>query len=193
MFAHCLNQGWVEVVTGCMFSGKSEELIRRVRRAKFAKQGILVFKHAWDDRYKSRDISSHCGNSIDAIPISTVEEIEDVVKRTIDVKLIAIDEVQFFDESIVNFIEKMAKSGKRVIVAGLDQDFKGEPFKIVMELLAKSELIQKFNAICSVCSAPASRTQRLVNGKPAKASDPIVLVGATNFYEARCRKCHELG
>jgi thymidine kinase len=190
MFAHCLNQGWVEIIVGCMFSGKTEEFIRRVRRAELAKQKLLVFKHSWDSRYQERDIASHAGTIFDAYPAESVEDIKKILEDKKDVKIVAIDEVQFFSEDIIPFVEELANSGKRVILAGLDQDFKGDPFNVVMKLLVKAELIEKLHAICTLCGSPASKTQRIINGKPAKATDSIILVGASECYEARCRKCH---
>lgn len=185
------GMGWIEVVTGSMFSGKSEELIRRLRRAKYANQELVVFKHASDKRYDNTKVASHSQLFIEAVPVSSVEEMEkEFLKKYKDVKIVGIDEVQFFGEEVVQFCEKLADMGKRVIVAGLDQDFKGDPFKPMDTLMAKAEYVDKFNAICAVCGNPASRTQRLVNGEPAFSDDPIVLVGASEAYEARCRKCH---
>ncbi|MCJ8342757.1 MAG: thymidine kinase [Cetobacterium sp.] len=185
------GMGWIEVVTGSMFSGKSEELIRRLRRAKYANQELVVFKHASDKRYDNTKVASHSQLFIEAVPVSSVEEMEkEFLEKYKDVKIVGIDEVQFFGEEVVQFCEKLADMGKRVIVAGLDQDFKGDPFKPMDTLMAKAEYVDKFNAICAVCGNPASRTQRLVNGEPAFSDDPIVLVGASEAYEARCRKCH---
>ncbi len=185
------HMGWIEVITGSMFSGKSEELIKRLRRVKYANQKMVVFKHASDMRYDETKVSSHSQNYIEAIPVETIEEMYRIVKTDYrDVEVIGIDEIQFFGEKVVEFCDKMANEGKRIIVAGLDQDFKGDPFKPMDELLAKAEFIDKFNAICMVCGSPASRTQRLVNGEPAYSDDPIVMVGASESYEARCRKHH---
>lgn len=185
------GMGWIEVVTGSMFSGKSEELIRRMRRSKYANQKILVFKHASDDRYDDTKVASHSLAFIEAVPASTVQEMREIVEREYkDVKVIGIDEVQFFGEGVAEFCEELADQGKRVVVAGLDQDFRGEPFKPMDRLMAKAEYVDKFNAICACCGNPASRTQRLVDGEPAYEDDPIVLVGASESYEARCRRCH---
>lgn len=185
------GMGWLEVVTGSMFSGKSEELIRRMRRAKYANQEIVVFKHSSDKRYDDTKVASHSQAFIEAVPVATVEEMEkEFFENYKDARVIGIDEVQFFGESVVEFCEKLADMGKRVIVAGLDQDFKGAPFKPMDRLMAQAEYVDKFNAICAVCGNPASRTQRLVNGEPAFSDDPIVLVGASETYEARCRRCH---
>lgn len=183
--------GWIEVVTGSMFSGKSEELIRRMRRAKYANQKIVVFKHSSDNRYNDTKVASHSQIFIEAIPVSTVEDMKKIIRDEYkDVKVVGIDEAQFFGETIVEFCTELADNGKRVVVAGLDQDFRGEPFSPMDKLMAKAEYVDKFNAICACCGNPASRTQRLVNGQPAYEDDPIVLVGASESYEARCRKCH---
>lgn len=182
--------GWIEVICGSMFSGKSEELIRRVKRARIARQSVQVFKPKIDDRYHVTDVVSHSGDKTAAIPVADVRELVDRIDPAIDV--IAIDEVQFFDKSIVAFCQEWAGSGKRVIVAGLDQDFRGEPFGPTPDLLAVAEEVTKLQAICAVCFAPASRNQRLINGQPAGHDDPIILVGAAEQYEARCRHCHEV-
>ncbi|MGL4403103.1 MAG: thymidine kinase [Fusobacteriaceae bacterium] len=185
------HMGWIEVVTGSMFSGKSEELIKRLRRVRYGKQSLVVFKHSSDKRYDEVKLASHSQNFIEAIPADSVEEMYRIVKEEYpDVEVIGVDEVQFFGHEVVEFCEAMANEGKRVIVAGLDQDFRGEPFKPMDELLAKAEFVDKFNAICMVCGSPASKTQRLVNGEPAFYDDPIIMVGASESYEARCRKHH---
>lgn len=185
------HMGWIEVVTGSMFSGKSEELIKRLRRVRYGKQSLVVFKHSSDKRYDEIKLASHSQNFIEAIPAGSVEEMYRIVKEQYpDVEVIGVDEVQFFGHEVVEFCEAMANEGKRVIVAGLDQDFRGEPFKPMDELLAKAEFVDKFNAICMVCGSPASKTQRLVNGEPAFHDDPIIMVGASESYEARCRKHH---
>lgn len=185
------HMGWIEAITGSMFSGKSEELIKRIRRAQYANQSFVVFKHSSDARYDETKVASHSLNFLEAIPVGTVEDMYKIIKTEFnDVEIIGIDEVQFFGENVVEFCELMANEGKRVIVAGLDQDFRGEPFKPMDILLARAEFVDKFSAICMVCGSPASRTQRLVNGEPAYYDDPIVLVGAAESYEARCRKHH---
>lgn len=184
------QSGWVEVICGSMFSGKSEELIRRVRRSQFAKQKIVVFKPKIDNRYSKEAVVSHNGTSFIAIPISHSNDIFQYIDAEVDV--IAIDEVQFFDKEIVNVIQKLAYSGYRVITAGLDQDFRGEPFGQMPALLAIAEQVTKLQAVCSVCGSPASRTQRLINGNPASYHDPIILVGASEAYEPRCRHHHEV-
>lgn len=184
------QSGWIEVICGSMFSGKSEELIRRVRRVHFAKQKIAVFKPQIDNRYSEEAVVSHNGNSVIAKPISSSNEIFQHITTEVDV--IAIDEVQFFDDEIVKVIQHLADSGYRVIAAGLDQDFRGEPFGQMPALLSVAEQITKLQAVCAVCGSPASRTQRLINGEPASYDDPIILVGASESYEPRCRHHHEV-
>lgn len=185
-----MQGGWIEVICGSMFSGKSEELIRRVRRAQFAKQKIAVFKPAIDDRYSEEAVVSHNGSTVIATPVAHSCEIKEYISEDLDV--IAIDEAQFFDEAIVDIVTELADEGFRVIVAGLDQDFRGEPFGPMPRLMAIAENVTKLQAVCTVCGSPASRTQRLINGKPAGYDDPIILVGASEAYEARCRKHHEV-
>ncbi|MGL4989178.1 MAG: thymidine kinase [Cetobacterium sp.] len=185
------GMGWIEVVTGSMFSGKSEELIRRMRRSKYANQKIVVFKHSSDTRYDDTKVASHSHAFIEAVPASTVEDMRKIIETEYkDVRVVGIDEVQFFGEEVADFCEELANNGKRVVVAGLDQDFRGEPFKPMDRLMARAEYVDKFNAICACCGNPASRTQRLVDGEPAYSDDPIVMVGASESYEARCRRCH---
>jgi thymidine kinase len=184
------REGWIEVICGGMFSGKSEELIRRIRRAKIAKLNVQAFKPAIDDRYHCEAIASHNGLIADAMPIRRASEILSLVRPETDV--VAIDEVQFFEPEIVDICQQLADSGKRVICAGLDQDFRGKPFGPTPILLAVAEYVTKLQAICVKCGAPASRTQRLINGRPAAEDDPVILVGALEQYEARCRHCHEL-
>ncbi|WP_335871456.1 thymidine kinase [Bacillus sp. 2205SS5-2] len=182
--------GWVEVICGSMFSGKSEELIRRVRRTQFAKQSIMVFKPRIDNRYSEESVVSHNGTSVIAKSVEKSLDIEGLVTAEVDV--VAIDEVQFFDKEIVQVVEKLANSGHRVIIAGLDQDFRGEPFGPMPKLMAVAEQVTKLQAVCSVCGSPASRTQRLIEGNPACYDDPIILVGASEAYEPRCRHHHEV-
>ncbi len=182
--------GWIEIICGSMFSGKSEELIRRVRRAQFAKQNILVFKPKLDNRYSEESVVSHNGNSVIAMPVDSSLDILDKVDGDID--LVAIDEVQFFDENIIEVVQKLANSGYRVVLAGLDQDFRGEPFGPMPHLMSISEQVTKLQAVCAVCGSPASRTQRLINGEPACYDDPVILVGASEAYEPRCRHHHEV-
>ena len=184
------QSGWLEVICGSMFSGKSEELIRRVRRAQFAKQEVKVFKPTIDNRYSEEAVVSHNGNSVIAIPVSAPQEIFEHISEETDV--IAIDEVQFFSADIVDVVQTLADRGYRVIVAGLDQDFRGEPFGPVPTLMAVAESVTKLQAVCTVCGSPASRTQRLINGVPASYDDPVILVGASEAYEPRCRHHHEV-
>ncbi|AIK37692.1 thymidine kinase [Bacillus pseudomycoides] len=186
---YLINQnGWVEVICGSMFSGKSEELIRRVRRTQFAKQHAIVFKPCIDNRYSEEDVVSHNGLKVKAVPVSASKDIFNHITEEMDV--IAIDEVQFFDGDIVEVVQILANRDYRVIVAGLDQDFRGLPFGQVPQLMAIAEHVTKLQAVCSVCGSPASRTQRLIDGEPAAFDDPIILVGASESYEPRCRHCH---
>lgn len=182
------NHGWIEVITGPMYSGKSEELIRRIRRVKIAKRKVQVFKPEIDNRYSNEDIASHCGDKEEAVPVKYSKDILKLMKE--DTEVVAIDEAQFFDKDILEVVNKIANEGKRVICAGLDQDFRGEPFGYMPSIMAVAEFVDKVQAVCMVCGNPATRTQRLINGKPAKYDDPIVLVGAKESYEARCRKCY---
>jgi thymidine kinase len=184
------QSGWLEIICGSMFSGKSEELIRRVRRAQFAKQEVKVFKPSIDNRYSEEEVVSHNGTAIISKPVASSIEILEYITEKTDV--IAVDEVQFFDEHICDVLTLLANQGYRVIAAGLDQDFRGEPFSVVPQLMAIAELVTKLQAVCSVCGSPASRTQRLINGKPASYDDPIILVGASESYEPRCRHHHEV-
>jgi thymidine kinase len=184
------REGWLEVVCGSMFSGKSEELIRRVRRASFGKQKIQVFKPKMDNRYSEKEVVSHNGTKIYAWPVERSIDILQHLEN--DTQVVAIDEVQFFDEDVVSVIQHLADEGIRVIVAGLDQDFRGEPFGHVPTLMALAETVTKLQAICLACGSPASRTQRLIDGKPASYDDPVILVGASESYEPRCRHCHEV-
>lgn len=187
---HQFNGGWIEVVCGCMFSGKSEELIRRVKRAEIARQKVQVFKPVIDTRYGLGQVSSHSGARVNAVPALNAKEVEEQLDP--EANIIGIDEVQFFDPAIVQTIEALAAQGRRVICAGLDMDFRGEPFGPMPELMARAEEVTKLSAICVECGAPATRTQRLINGKPAAYDDPIILVGASEAYEARCRACHSV-
>lgn len=184
------DSGWIEVITGSMFSGKSEELIRRVKRAKIARQTVQVFKPMLDNRYSEEEVVSHNGEKVRAVGVDSAAAVLAAARP--ETEVVAIDEVQFFDREIVKVCSWLANMGKRVIVAGLDQDFRGEPFGSVPELLALAEYVTKLQAICVKCGNPASRTQRLVNGRPAAYDDPVILVGAQEHYEARCRKCHEV-
>ncbi len=182
--------GWIEVICGSMFSGKSEELIRRVRRAEIAKQKVQVFKPSLDDRYSTQGVASHSGFYWEAVPVKDVAEI--VARLESDTDVVAVDEAQFFDWTIADLCSNLADRGVRVIVAGLDLDFRGEPFGPMPLLMAQAEIVDKLQAICVRCGAPASRTQRLVNGLPASYDDDIIRVGASEVYEARCRRCHQV-
>jgi len=184
------DQGWIEVICGSMFSGKTEELIRRVRRAQIARQKVQVFKPRLDDRYQYEKVASHTGMHLDAIVVGEAGEIPQLVAP--DTTVVAIDEGQFFDWTIADVCGFLADSGRRVIIAGLDLDFRGEPFGPMPLLMAQAERVDKLQAICVVCGAPASRTQRLINSQPASYDDPVIMVGAEEVYEARCRHCHEV-
>ncbi len=180
----------LEVVVGSMFSGKSEELIRRVKRAVIARRTVEVFKPVIDDRYGVEVVRSHDGDSFVARPVRSSAEISSLVGP--ETTVVGIDEVQFFDDGIVPVVRELVASGRRVICAGLDLDFRGEPFGPVPELLALAERVDKLEAICVVCGEPATRTQRIVNGIPAFYDEPIIVIGAKEAYEARCRSCHEV-
>ena len=190
MMYQLYRPGYIEVIAGCMFAGKTEELIRRIKVLEFAKKNILVFKPAIDNRYSETRVVSHGGSSVESIIVNGPKDILDYVKEDTDV--IAIDEVQFFSEDIVAVCDLLAKQGKRVMCAGLDTDFRGEPFGVMPKLITTAEFVTKLTAVCMKCGAPATRTQRLVNGKPASYFDPIIMVGAAESYEARCRHCHEV-
>jgi thymidine kinase len=174
------NTGWIEVIAGCMFSGKTEELIRRIRRAQIARQKVAIFKPSIDNRYSSDHIVSHSELKLQSMLVSTSAE---VLELAGDAQVVGIDEAQFFDPGIVDVAEKLANQGKRVIIAGLDQDYRGKPFDPMPQLLAVAEYITKTLAICVVCGNPADRTQRTT------PSSERVLVGAKDSYEARCRRC----
>lgn len=176
-----VNTGWIEVIAGCMFSGKTEELIRRLRRAKIAKLNVIVFKPKIDIRYSKEEIVSHSEQSLSSQVVETPQEILEFSKNA---QVVGIDEAQFFSEDLVEVCNKLADSGKRVIVAGLDQDYRGIPFEPIPQLLAQAEYITKTLAICVKCGNPADKTQRTINTKER------VVVGASDSYEARCRKCH---
>lgn len=184
------KKGWIEVITGPMFAGKSEELIRRIKRLEYAHKKTLVFKPKIDNRYSENEIVSHSKIKTRSINIETAQDILKYVDC--DTEAVVIDEVQFLDHEIVHVVEDLANCGIRVIVAGLDRDFRGEPFQNMPELLALAEDVTKLTAICMRCGAPATRTQRLVNGEPASYDDPIIIVGASESYEPRCRHCHEV-
>jgi thymidine kinase len=187
---HRYDGGWIELICGSMFSGKTEELIRRLVRAEIARQKVQVFKPALDNRYKVNKVSSHSGKYYQATVIENAVEIALLLAE--DVNVVAIDEVQFFDWTVAELCERLANEGRRVILAGLDMDFRGEPFGPMPLLMAQAEQVDKLQAICMVCGAPASRTQRLIDGRPANYNDPVIMVGASEVYEARCRHHHEV-
>ena len=185
------SSGWIEVICGVMFSGKSEELIRRVRRAIIARHKVQVFKSHLDERYAGiYRISSHDGRSVEAVPVDTPEQIARQVAD--DTQVVAIDEAQFLDASIVALATALANDGRRVIIAGTDTDFRGEPFGAMPQLLAVAEVVDKLHAICVQCGNPASRNQRLIGGRPARYDSPTIMVGSAEAYEARCRSCHSV-
>jgi thymidine kinase len=183
--------GSLIVVTGSMFSGKTEELIRRVRRALYARRTVQVFKPAVDTRTEHTVIRSHNGVLHEAVTMTNSAELCSAVRSTTDV--VAIEEVQFFDAGIVGICQALADNGHQVVVAGLDMDFRGCPFGPMPALLAVADEIIKLRAICARCGAEASRSQRLIDGEPAPSSAPTVLIGALENYEARCRRCHIVG
>ena len=171
-----------------MFSGKSEELIRRVKRAVIARRTVQVFKPAIDDRFGNELVRSHDGDTFVARPVRSSAEIGPLLLP--ETSVVGVDEVQFFDPGIVGVVRELVTNGRRVICAGLDLDFRGEPFGPVPTLLALAERVDKLEAICVVCGESATRTQRIVNGVPADYDDPIIVIGAQEAYEARCRTCH---
>lgn len=186
-----LPRGWIELVCGSMFSGKTEELLRRVRRSEIARKRVQMFKPKIDDRYGIARVASHTGTAREDVEV--VEHVSALPALILpETHVIAIDEVQFFGWEIAGICEALADGGRRVILAGLDQDFRGEPFGPMPLLMAMAERVDKLHAICVTCGAPASRTQRLINGQPARYDDPIIQVGGSESYEARCRSCHEV-
>lgn len=182
--------GGIEVVCGSMFSGKTEELIRRIKRAQIARQRVQVFKPRLDNRYAAEQVASHSGVLHQAVAVGDTAGIRAALDPTATV--VAVDEVQFFDWEIVDLCRELADRGVRVIVAGLDLDFRAEPFGPMPMLMAEAEGVSKLQAICVVCGHPASRTQRLIDGRPASYNDPVIMVGASEVYEARCRHCHQV-
>ena len=184
------THGSIEVICGSMFSGKTDELIRRLIRARIAKQKVQVFKPAIDVRYAVEKVTSHMGTNFEAIPVEKAAEIRSKLEKGTTV--VGIDEAQFMDPEVISIAQELADRGIRVLVAGLDTDFRGEPFGPMPILMSKAERVDKLHAICMVCGDDASRTQRLVNGKPARYDDPVVIVGASEMYEARCRIHHEV-
>ena len=184
------QKGWIEVISGCMFAGKTEELIRRIKTLQYGKKKIKVFKPRIDNRYAIDEIASHSGYKVSCICIDKATDILKYLEDDIDV--ICVDEVQFLEKEIVDICDALADKGIRVIVAGLDRDFKGNAFGSMPELLIRAEFVTKLRAVCNKCGSPATRTQRIVNGLPASYNDPIILVGAIESYEPRCRHCHEV-
>jgi thymidine kinase len=186
-----LNGGWIEVIAGVMFSGKSEELMRRVRRSLIAKKRVQVFKSHLDDRFTGVfAVGSHDGRTIEAIPVDSAEQI--ALRLDPQAQVVAIDEVQFLDPGIIPLVNALAERGRRVILAGTDIDFRGEPFGPMGALMCVAEFVDKLHAICVLCGAPATRNQRLIDGKPARYDSPQVMVGGAEAYEARCRICHRV-
>ena len=186
-----LTGGWIEVIAGVMFSGKSEELLRRVRRATIARKRVQLFKSHLDTRYAGLfRVSSHDGRSAEAIPVDSSAQIAQRIDPAAHV--IAIDEAQFLDAGVIALATSLAERGRRVILAGTDTDFRGEPFGAMPQLMAVAELVDKLHAICVLCGAPASRNQRLIDGRPAPYDSPVIMVGAADSYEARCRACHQV-
>jgi thymidine kinase len=179
------DRGWIEVICGPMFSGKTEELIRRLNRASYASQQLQIFKPSRDDRYGEESIVSHNEKALPSIPVDNVAKMREYLEA--DVEVVGIDEVQFFEDEVVSFCNELANQGVRVIVAGLDQDYQSQPFDPMPQVLAVSEYVTKLHAICVQCGAPAHRSYRL-------AEDPQqVLVGSDDQYEARCRRCFKQG
>jgi thymidine kinase len=188
---HGTQPGWIEVISGVMFSGKSEELIRRVRRAVIARRRVQVFKSHLDARYAGvYTVSSHDGTIVEAEPVQHAMEIMERLRP--DTEMVAIDEAQFLDAGIVTVANALADRGVRVVLAGTDSDFRGEPFGAMPQLMSAAEIVDKLHAICVVCGGPATRNQRLVNGQPAAYDSPTIMVGGREAYEARCRHCHEV-
>lgn len=187
-----LREGWIEIICGSMFAGKTEELCRRIRRIQYAKKTVVVFKPVIDNRYGTKEVVSHNNTRVKSVDITKASEILEYFKDKPLPYAIAIDEVQFFDKDVIGICEEYANKGIRVICAGLDKDFRGEPFGVMPDLLSRAEYVTKLNAICQVCGGIATRTQRIIDGKPAYYEDPIIVVGAKECYEARCRHCHEV-
>ncbi|ADR23822.1 thymidine kinase [Mycoplasma leachii PG50] len=186
------KMGWIELITGCMFAGKTEEFIRRLKVLSYAKKRVLAFKPSIDNRYSVENIISHSGSKLDSYLVKSSDEIKQIVEKENQIQqvdVIGIDEVQFFDENVVDIVEQLADNGIIVIVNGLDKDFRGLPFKNVDKLLVKAEFVTKLRARCHLCGSFANRSQRIVNGQPALWNSPLILVDGKESYEARCRKC----
>lgn len=186
------NKGFIEVICGPMYASKTENLISRITSLEYAKQVIKIYKPKVDNRYSDNEIVSHAGTRIPATVIENSKEImQDLMSKMVKLPdVVVIDEVQFFDEGIIDVVEKLADAGIRVIVAGLDQDFRGEPFGVIAQLMARAEIVTKLTAVCTVCGSAATRSQRLVDGEPALSSEDTVQIGASESYEARCRDHH---
>ncbi|MCS6955045.1 MAG: thymidine kinase [Candidatus Calescibacterium sp.] len=180
--------GWIELIVGCMFSGKSEEMIRRVKRAIIANQKVIVFKPKIDKRYDKDKVVSHNGIKIEAFVVDNPIEIYEISQKY---DVIAIDEAQFFNNELIEVVEQLANENKRIIIAGLDQDFRGEPFSIMPHLMAIADSVDKLHAICVVCGAVATKSQRLIENQPAPYDSPTIVVGAIETYQPRCRKCFQ--
>ena len=188
-----ISGGCIEVITGCMFSGKTDELIRRLERSEIAGEEVQVFKPVIDDRYGDEVIGSHNGKEWNANVVDTEEEsIESIISKAEDLDVVGFDEANFFSEELIKICEKLASKGCRVIACGLDQTYRGEPFHPVPSLMAQADYVKKLQAICTECGQPATKTQRLIDGEPAHVDEPTVVVGADEKYQARCRSCHEL-
>lgn len=181
--------GWIEIITGSMYAGKTEEFLRRIKRIHYAKKEVLVFKPKIDNRVSKTEVISHNKNKTASIELGLARDIYEFLGDELPYA-IAIDEVQFLDNEIIDIAEELADNGVRVILAGLDKNFRGEPFGVMPELLSRAEFVTKLEAICQVCGAPATRTQRIIGGEPANYNDPLILIGADEHYEARCRHCH---
>ncbi|AAT75991.1 thymidine, deoxyuridine kinase [Mesoplasma florum L1] len=187
--------GWVELITGCMFAGKTEEFIKRLRRHAFAKRNVIAFKPVIDTRYAVNEVASHAGTLLPSIPVNSTAELKEKLEAKIlekKVDVVGIDEIQFFDEAIVDYIEELADRGIIVIVTGLDKDFRSQPFKNVDRILPLAEMVDKLTAICQKCGNFANRTQRIIDGKPADWNSPLILVDGNDSYEARCRNCYQI-
>jgi thymidine kinase len=185
------NSGWVEIITGSMFSGKTEELLRRLRRAEIAGQSVAAFTPAIDDRYGEATLGSHAGRTWEATVIDTTAEgVSKIPSYLNGEDVVAVDEANFFPGELVEVCQELADDDRRVVVSGTDQTYRGEPFEPIPQLMAVAEYVEKFQAICTQCGEPATRNQRLIEGEPAHYDDPTIMVGAEESYEARCRNCH---
>ena len=193
MSPNSISGGHIEVITGCMFSGKTNELIRRLERSEIAGEKVEVFKPVIDDRYGDEVIGSHNGKEWKANVVDTEEEtVESLIEMVDDADVVGFDEANFFSENLIEVCERLADQGCRVLVCGLDQTYRGEPFHPVPELVALADYVKKLQAICNKCGQAATKTQRLIDGEPAHVDEPTVVVGADEKYQARCRSCHEL-